>query len=161
MSQISHQMSQNVTLVTFLLRKMENGYGIFRLGLFFFLGYFKWKCIPEVWNIFPRHRCQNLKEVPRPPPPLPSSPLERHDFEILAPNIKISAPKFKYLVPKNQNVALNSNITDKIQLKKKIVLPKTSRFVWEKLPTQLLWRPPPPTMVFGWGCTSRKRVLSS
>ena len=34
-----------------------------------------------------------------PPPPLPFT-LKRQDFEILAPKIKISAPKFKYLVPK-------------------------------------------------------------
>jgi len=51
------------------------------------------------------------------PPTHPQFTLKRHDFGILAPKIKISAPKFKYLVPKSQNVALNSNMTDKIQIK--------------------------------------------
>jgi len=50
-------------------------------------------------------------------PPLPQFTLKRHDFEILAPNIKISAPKFKKLLPNSQDVALNSNNIGKIQIK--------------------------------------------
>jgi hypothetical protein len=81
-----------------------------------------------------------MPEPPQaPPPPSPlSSPCKRHDFDILAPKIKILAPKFKYLVPKSQNVALNSNDTDRIQITQDFVPLKTSRFVREKLPTQLI-----------------------
>jgi len=56
---------------------------------------------PDVQNIFP-------DEVPKKPP--------SHNFQILAPEIKISAPKFKYFVLKSQNVALSSNITAKFKL---------------------------------------------
>jgi len=55
--------------------------------------------------------------------------LKRHDFDILAPNIKILALKIKYLVPKSQNVTLNSNITAKVQTQQIFVPQKTSRFV--------------------------------
>ena len=48
-----------------------------------------------------------------PPPPLHLEKTWFWDFDVKNQNIR---PKFKYLVPKSQNVALNSNISDKIQL---------------------------------------------
>ena len=72
-----------------------------------------------------------------------NSPRNRLDFEILAPKIKMSAPKFKCLMPNSQNVALNSNIADEIQINK-ICTTKNLRFEWGKLPTQLIWPSIPP-----------------
>jgi len=46
--------------------------------------------------------------------------LKRHDFEILAPKIKISAPKFKYFVPKSQNVAQIQISQTKFKLNKNL-----------------------------------------
>jgi len=75
-----------------------------------------------VRNIFPRHRCRNLPEVSRPPSFWrPKSKYWRHNSNIWC-----------------QNIALNSDITDKIQIKQKFVPLKTSRFVREKLPTDLI-----------------------
>jgi len=98
--------------------------------------------------------CENIKGCleyfsPTPMPTRRSLPLppefilKRHDYEILAPNIKISAPKFKYLVSK---VALYSNITDKIQTEWICVPLKTSCFVRKKLPTKLIRNPTPPAI---------------
>jgi len=72
--------------------------------------------------------------------------LKIHDFDLLAPkNQNIGAKKSKYWrqnsniwCRRSQNVALNSNITDRIQIKQIFVSLKTSRFVREKIPTELI-----------------------
>jgi len=58
-----------------------------------------WEISRGVRNIFSRHRCRNLPEVSRPPPPLLFT-FKKHDFEILAPKIKISAPNSNILCQK-------------------------------------------------------------
>jgi len=57
-----------------------------------------------------------MTKPPRGPPPPPPPPFtsKRHDFEILAPKIAL---KFKYMALTRQQMALNSNSTDKIQVK--------------------------------------------
>jgi len=99
--------------------------------------------VTGVQNMFSRTDAE--PPVPDPSPPSQINLLKRHHCKILAPKIKISAPKFKYLVP--INVALNSNFTDKIQIKSIFVPLQTSHFVRGKLPIQLIRHPPPPSWV--------------
>jgi len=72
---------------------------------------------------------------PQTPPPTPHSPWK----DMIS---RFWRQKSKYRRQNSniwcQNVALNSNITDKIQIKQIFVQLKTSRFVREKLPTQLI-----------------------